>query len=317
MNLWIACLVLLLLLVLLAAASYLMYAPAAAPALAGGTLAQRQLPARRGARSYLTYVPGDLVPDSPLVIMLHGARQGPAAIRQLAGPALERQARVCGFAVAYPAGHAAYWNDGYTPTRYRRRVEGTDDVAFMGALIDAMAAEHAIDPQRVFVLGYGNGGQMAYRLAMEMPQRLAGAAVIAANLAVDGSLEAIRRGLPVPLLIVNGTADRWTPYAGGALGVLGSRGGVRLRSAHASAEYFATLAGAQADPQEGYLPTVLPRLAPVRSTWSNKAGVAVALYSVEGGGHVFHQPCVRQPRYLGRMNPGFDVAACACEFWGL
>jgi poly(3-hydroxybutyrate) depolymerase len=55
----------------------------------------------------------------------------------------------------------------------------------------------------------------------------------------------------------------------------------------------------------------------MRSVWSNTQGNAVVLYAVKGGGHVVHQPYARQPRWLGAMNPGFDVAAQACAFWQL
>lgn len=316
-TMWITLALVIVVLLLGGVGVYLLRVPQRAVALAGGTLAHRQLATGRLVRRYDTYVPGELVPDAPLVIVLHGARQDPQAIRALVGGALEHQARLCGFAVAYPAAHQGYWDDGYTQAHYRARVLDRDDSGFIEGLITAMSAEHAVDPQRVYVLGYCTGGQMAYRLALEMAQQLAGVAVIAAGLAAEDNLEVAATDLPIPMLIVNGTADRITPFEGGATGLLGQHDHGTVRSAQASAQHFAALAGADQYQAEEQPAHASAKLTPLRTTWSNAHGPAVVLYAVQGGGHVLHQPYARQPRWLGSMNPGFDVAACACRFWGL
>lgn len=303
---WIALALLIVLLCLGGAAFYLLHVSYRPVPLADGTLAHRQLVMDTVTRHYDTYVPRDLVPDSPLVIALHGQRENAAGMRRLVGQALERQARLRGFSVAYPAALEAGWQSD---------VYGIADGAFIQRLIEAIAAEHDCDLQRVFVLVYGSGGQLACQLALTMPQQLAGVTVVAANLP-SGSVPAPSAN-SVPIMIVNGTADRMMPFKGGKIGWFGR--GLRgpVRSSMATAEYFATLAGAHLHQDELQVDHLLPRLAPMRSTWRVDEEAAVVLYAVKGGGHVLHQPHARQPRWLGAMNPGFDVAAQACEFWGL
>lgn len=311
LTMWIALALLVVLLALGGGAWFLLHAPRRPVPLVDGTLAHRQLPTAPGQRFYDTYVPRELVPDAPLVIALHGSRQNPHDLRTLVGQALEQQARVCGFAVAYPGAVAGGWRTGVAPA------QDNDDAVFILALIEAMADEHAIDTDRVFVLGYGNGGQMAYRLALTLPNQLAGVAVVAASLPVDAEPAWVHRVPPVPLLIINGTADRLNPFNGGVGGLFGFGQRAAVRSSRATAEYFAQLAQAHLDQDETQAMHLAPRLAPMRCAWRNAQGVAVVLYGVKGAGHVLHQPYARQPRWLGAMNPGFDVAACACEFWGV
>lgn len=310
---WIALALLIVLLILCGLAVYLLHAPTRPVPLAGGTLAHRQMMVGAQPRHYDTYVPGDLVPDSPLVIVLHGARQSAAQMRALVGQALEKQARSCGFLVAYAAAGQGHWRVEY-PHAER---SGIDDVAYIDALIDATVAEHAVDRGRVYVLGYSSGGQLAYHLALEVPQWLAGVAVVAASLPKERVLERPACERYVPLLIVNGTADRFNRFAGGPPWLHGLGDRTPVRSSLATAEYFATLSGAERLESELGSEFGAPRLAPIRTTWSNAQGPVVVLYAVNGGGHVLHQPHARQPRILGAMNPAFDVAAQACEFWRL
>lgn len=303
---WIVLALLVVLLMLGGAAIYLLHARRVPVSLVQGTLAHRELGSAPLARHYDTYVPRELVPDAPLVIALHGERQDPAAMRGLIGQALEQQARVCGFAVAYPAAQPAGWGS-----------DSPEDIAFIQAMIEAMAVEHAIDVERVYVLGYGSGGQMVYRLALAVPQQLAGVAAIAASLPIGDAPGPAVGGVAVPMLIINGTADRLNPFEGGSGSWFGLARRDAVRSSMATAEFFAQRAGARLQQDDTVSAHQLPKLAPMRSLWRNPQGVTVVLYALKGGGHVVHQPYVRQPRWLGAMNPGFDVAAQACLFWQL
>lgn len=312
-TMWIALALLIVLLMLGGLAVYLLHAPTRPVPLAGGTLAHRQVQVGPLTRHYDTYVPGELVPDSPLVIVLPGTRQSAVAMRALVGQAMEKQARICGFAVAYGAAEKGHWSDEYLHST----TPDVDDVAYIDALIEAMVVEHAIDRSRVYVLGYSSGGQLAYHLALEVPHWLAGVAVVAASLPKQLPLERPVPGLHVPVLIVNGTADRFNRFAGGKPLLPGVGCREPVRSSLATAEYFAALCGAERQHSELGNELDAPRLAPIRSTWSNAQGPMVMLYAVNGGGHVLHQPYGRQPRFLGAMNPAFDVPAQACEFWRL
>lgn len=122
------------------------------------------------------------------------------------------------FLVAYPQGTAPpmegmserrTWNAGTCCGAAVRR--NADDVGFIAELIDDVAAGHAIDRRRVYVVGMSNGAMMAYRLASEIPERIAAVVAVAGSLAVDDCSKA----RDVPVLHIHGERDSNVPFAGG------------------------------------------------------------------------------------------------------
>lgn len=195
-------------------------------------------------RRYLAYLPATLPHNSPLLIVLHGAGQDAQAMRKASGFAFERLADRRGFAVVYPDGHDRHWNDSRAKARHAARELDIDDKAFIAALIDHMFASRAIALDRVFVFGYSNGGQMAFRLARELPGRLAAIAVVGANLPAAAASLSAPGGPPVAAMLVSGTDDPISPYDGGKVTLFGFGDRGEVQSARASADHFARLSGA-------------------------------------------------------------------------
>lgn len=65
------------------------------------------------------------------------------------------------------------------------------------------------------MIGFSNGGSLAYRIMCEHPDRVAGVAVIASTLS-NFTAQACVNTDPVPLMMVLGTADRTFPFGGSA-----------------------------------------------------------------------------------------------------
>lgn len=78
-----------------------------------------------------------------------------------------------------------------------------DDSGYLRGLLDEVSAAWPIDRDAVFAVGHANGGHMAYRLACDHADALAGIVVIAAN----GALEPCTPARPVSALHMHGTAD--------------------------------------------------------------------------------------------------------------
>lgn len=78
-----------------------------------------------------------------------------------------------------------------------------DDSGYLRGLLDEVSAAWPIDRGAVFAVGHANGGHMAYRLACDHADALAGIVVIAAN----GALEPCTPARPVSALHMHGTAD--------------------------------------------------------------------------------------------------------------
>ena len=88
--------------------------------------------------------------------------------------------------------------------------ENVDDVGFIAALLDDLAAKIPIDPKRVFATGHSNGAMMAYRLAAELPDRIAAIAPVAGAMVFTGAPKK-----PVPVLHIHSVDDPRALYAGG------------------------------------------------------------------------------------------------------
>jgi polyhydroxybutyrate depolymerase len=302
------------LLVILAAAGYfLAYAPSLPPpadltgAIKGGsvTVGGRE-------RTFLSYAPAGLPPNAPLLIVLHGSVQDASTMRQFSGYEFERLADAHKFLVVYPDGYEKNWNDCRRAATYPARALDIDDKGFMAALIAWAVTSQKADPARVFVVGYSNGGQLAYRLALEMPERFAGIAAISANLPTDDNSICQKSGRAVPLAIVNGTADPINPYGGGRVSLFGFGDRGTVVSSAESAAQFARLhpEARKRTPAPIGEKGAYPGLE--RMTWDVAGEARVVLYSVIGGGHVVSQPYYRAPRMLGRMTPEFNAPQ---EIW--
>jgi len=267
-------------------------------------------------RSYLLYVPAQRAASTtppPLVVVLHGSRQTGKDMRRATGYAFDRLADEHGFVAVYPDAYRRRWNDCRAGGRYAARRLQIDDVSFVSALIDKLASDGLIDPTRVFMAGYSGGGQLAFRFALERPERVAGIAAFSANLPTPEYLICKGKGKPVPALLVNGTRDRINPFAGGKVSVFGFASRGMVRSAQASGEYFAGLAGL-ATPERSRL-AESPETWVEQWRWYEPDKTEVVLLAVHGGGHVVPGPSAAFPRILGAVSRCIDGPRTVWEFF--
>src|SRR5205085_12584180 len=120
------------------------------------------------------------------------------------------------FAVVFPDGLNHSWAD-LRPNNMRAgRVppHGTDDVAFIVKLVEKLVADGSADPKRIYVTGISNGGAMTMTLVCKRTDLFAAAASVVMNL-TDQSANLCHPSRPVPMLMMNGTADPLIPYQGG------------------------------------------------------------------------------------------------------
>jgi len=166
-------------------------------------------------RDYLvvTPPPGMSSAAAPLLLVLHGATQ---TMWDAESYGFDVAAKESGAVVVYlqgekdpdhPTAQGYIWNSGSTDT-------GVNDVAFVQALIERLTADYTIDSRAIFILGASNGGQMAYRAACELSDRIAAVGDINGPLLVD-----CHPSSPVSVVDVRGMADTiWTPPSGGGQG---------------------------------------------------------------------------------------------------
>jgi polyhydroxybutyrate depolymerase len=299
-----------------AAWGYLFYTPSIEPVPAlDGELLEGSLSVDGLERHFRWYRPAKPAASPPLVFVLHGSRSDGREARRGTYYEFDRLADRHGFLAVYPDGYEQHWNDCRAAADYTANKKNIDDVGFFSAMIDFFVAEQHANPDRVYATGISNGGQLAYRLALELPDRVAAVAPVAASLPDDANLDCKKSGKPVAIMILNGTKDPMNPYEGGEValyGIFGSRGTVL--STDATIAYFAKLAGHHGPPHIVEYPDVNTHdhSRAQLQTWSDGPGPEVVLLRVEGGGHTFPHPFHRFPRFIGATNADLDAAA---EIW--
>jgi poly(hydroxyalkanoate) depolymerase family esterase len=171
-------------------------------------------------RDYKLYIPpGAGESRLPLVVMLHGCTQDPDDFAK--GTGMNDAALAQGFYVLYPAqsrraNAQGCWN--WFKHSHQQRDRG--EPAMLAAMTREVIAQHAIDPQRVYVAGLSAGGAMAAILGSAYPDLYAAVGVhsgLAAGAATDlpGALAAMRGGASaptaaahgVPTIVFHGDAD--------------------------------------------------------------------------------------------------------------
>jgi polyhydroxybutyrate depolymerase len=275
-----------------------------------------------GCRRYLIAVPdGATDGGRPLVVVLHG---GGASAEQVMGRAfppsplsllLEIAARERFVVVAPDAGKGG-WSDCFASAA---RAARKDDVAFIDALIARAVECHGVDAQRVYVIGVSRGGWLAYRIASEIPHRLAAFSSVLAPMpeAGPGSKPAVA----LPALIFGGTADPLLPYHGGkyfyALNMMG-----RVRSIEDTVGVWRALGGLHEAPETSTIPACGDgsRTRVTRAIWgADPAGMQVGLYRIEHGGHAEPSRLKRYPHFIdklvGPQNGDVEVAEAAWAFF--
>jgi polyhydroxybutyrate depolymerase len=212
-----------------------------------------------------------------------------------------------GFLGVYPQGIGLgdffrHWNSGHCCGKARRM--NLDDVGFALATVDDVARRNPVDRSRLYVVGFSNGGMLAYRIAAEHPDVVAAVAIVSATIggtpgANEPEWSVVRPKQPVAVLAIHGRADTSIPYEGGRGAQ--SHGKSSAISVARSVGLWVEADGCGVDRQvesmaEGRVE---------RQAWSGcRNDTEVVLYSLNGWGHEWPKESL-----LG----GFDAAG---TIWG-
>ena len=193
-------------------------ATVAGSAIGGGrALELRRIDSGGQVRFYRLHVPPGYQPGAPAAVLLgfHGGGGNATGFADSTG--LLETADAHGFLAVFPEGSGPFapplftlqtWNAGNC-CGYAMDHQ-VDDVGFVRDLLDDLARDYAIDLNRIYATGLSNGGMISYRLAVELGDRIAAAAPVAAALGVDAA-----PARPIPLLVFHGALDTNVPWQGG------------------------------------------------------------------------------------------------------
>jgi len=188
---------------------------------------------------------------APLVLALHGGGgRGRMFDRGTTEGTLTAAADQRGIVLVFPEGMNKQWCDGRTEIIKKKC---HDDVGFISKIIDVMVADYGIDPRRVYATGISNGGFMSVRLAMDLSNKIAAIAPVAAQ--ISKALKDKTPQRPISVMIINGTRDPLVPFSGGQIRLSEyGRGRGEILSTKASIKRFSRFNGCRKSPVRDKLP---------------------------------------------------------------
>ena len=162
-------------------------------------------------REYVVFVPSsyDSATAIPLLFNLHSF--GGNASEYMAYADMRTLAESEGFILVYPQGSdldgSPHWN---TCPSGGDNKSNADDFGFIAALVIELSSTYSIDQNRIYAVGYSNGGMMAYGLANYRSQIFAAVASVSGTM-LDCTATPAH---PMPVVHLHGTADDTLPYGG-------------------------------------------------------------------------------------------------------
>jgi polyhydroxybutyrate depolymerase len=283
-------------------------APAADPV----TEAERTLQVGGVERRFLLTTP-DAPPDEPLPLVLdiHGLAEGAeihAGMTKFSALAQQE-----GFIVAFPHGTGSPVRWDTTPD-----VDANVDLAYMGAVLDAVGEQACVDESRVYATGLSMGAMMSSTLGCTMADRIVAIGPVAGVEDPEGC----DPSRPVPVLAMHGTADPILLFNGGVGEALGQALSGQSGPATtlppgdpdgpgypANARAWAERNGCEPEPDEEAVSATV-----TRRVYRCPEDAAVEFVVVEGGGHSW--PSSEFSRSIERIvgPTTFDIDATA-DVW--
>jgi len=156
------------------------------------------------SREYYVSYPDNPSEPCPLIINMHGF--GANALGHRDYSEMDNYAIPQNIVVVYPEGMLNSWNVG----AYWEN-NNFDDVGFIRALIDSVAAQFSIDLDRVYACGFSNGGYMAYELSCELSDKIAAFGSVTGNFLLNEG-QVCDHSRKIPIIDFHGTADTFVPY---------------------------------------------------------------------------------------------------------
>ncbi len=247
-------------------------------------------------RHYYLHQAPDRTRPVPLVLALHGLDEDVEGMR--ATWTMDSVADREGFDVLYPVSVTSRWS--YVDTRPVLLPDGkdvVDDLGFMLALLDKLAADRITDPAHIFVAGRSNGALMSWTFACQASDQIAAAAPIVSAM-IERQVELCHPKRLIPVAVIAGTDD-WTQAYDGAVGE-----NFRLLSIPETLEFWRQQRSC-ADLQITDIPPHVQSdpTAAVLVEWTRcRDASPLIFYRIEGGGH--YMPSFRPMTEIEKRQHG-------------
>lgn len=196
------------------------------------------------ARPYLSAAPDNYDGSpKPLIVTLHGF--GEDGLLQGTRSGLQSMVNERDFILVAPDGEELVPDErGWSISCCNETFRQSDDVAYLRAVIADISKRYNVDPTRIYVTGFSNGGFMAYLMACEASDLIAAVSVQAGTVISEELAQCVPTE-PVAIRHSQGTADEDVLYDGGSLDY--GLGPINYISAQEAVDHWREINGCTAD----------------------------------------------------------------------
>ena len=265
-------------------------------------------------RSYTLYIPEEGNNKTlPLLIVLHGGGGTGEGMIELTD--FNDYADEYGFAILYPDGIEKHWNDRREVNRKYINGKEIDDVKFLTNLIDTLVFKYNIDSNRVFVTGISNGGAMSFYLALNAPEKFAGAAPVAISMPIH-MINDDANVSPIPMMIIFGDEDPLVPFNGGEISLWNIKRG-KVVPVKDAVDFWVKNNKCNEEPDVTYLNKKMDKTKAIKYVYSPKQdGAEVVYWLIEGGGHTWPGGWQYLPKFVvGVTSKEIDASEEILKFF--
>ncbi len=264
-------------------------------------------------RLFVFFTPKGFQPDKPLplVFFFHGAGGNAEQAARTYGWTEKAEAET--FFAVFPQGlpvrpdspssfalNPNIWRD----ERSTLSLSAINDVRFFEVLLAQLQAHLPVDPKRVYVTGFSNGGGMTFTLGSHFSSRIAAIAPVSSQSFVQ--VESLAR--PLPVYYLTGTADPLIPFHGGPVRLPWGKTRT-MPPVQDSVDLWARLDGCPPEPQ------VISDEKGIRVVHycPGKDNAQVIFTTIEGNGH--HWPGTVEPLSRKISGPSLDPFPATDRIW--
>jgi polyhydroxybutyrate depolymerase len=262
-------------------------------------------------RKFLYYLPEKMGKTPKVIFVLHGSWDNGKIIRAFTGYEFDQIADQEGFIVAYPDGYCGGWNEIRIKSPLKANKRDVDDLRFFESMITYFKEQYNANPDSNLIFGFSNGGQMAFRLALEIPERISAIATVGASLPIPGNSKFPYKNLPksISVMLIHGTDDKVVPFHGGEVSIMKIIRYGKVYSAEITADFWRRAAGHDQAPEIHIIGDVEVR------TWISPHLPLIKSLYVHGGGHTIPNQKYTFPNQADLTNQDISTVQIAWEFF--
>ncbi len=267
------------------------------------------------SRFYIYHIPTRAYTGEsmPLVICLHGGGGDAEQTVNLTHGGFNTLADRDSFYVIYPSALDGKWNDGRDPA-----FSSSDDVGFIGELINYFITNYNVDSKRIYVAGISNGSHMTMRLARDLSDKIAAAAAICYAMSEKEAALPVATE-PVSFLVMTGTEDPLLPWLGGEVeDPEGERMLGPTLSLRDSVDILVAFNQCSLEPEVTWIPDNDPgdgTRVRLEDYTGGKNGTEVMFYQIIGGGHTWPTGLQYSGFVLGKTCRDIDANEVIWDFF--